>query len=97
MITAETSCSHCHSEKFSTQRIALPNGGHHVKATCAACGRFLKFLPHDSPQFYFGRYKGLTVVEVAANNPGYLKWCFSKDIIKNGRLKDAVEYEVLTT
>ncbi len=90
-------CPDCHSEKIRTQRISLPNGGHHLKATCASCGRFIKFLPHDSPCFHFGKYKGLSVVEVAANDPSYLKWCFSKNIIREGQLKDAVEFEVLTT
>ena len=42
------------------------------------------------------KYIGLTVVEVAVNDPSYLQWCLSKDIIKNERLKDAIEYEVLT-
>jgi len=96
MPLVDTSCPTCKSKKVRTERMSLPNGGHHIKASCASCGRFLKFLPHDSPQFYFGKHKGLTVVEVAVNDPSYLQWCLSKDIIKNERLKDAIEYEVLT-
>ncbi len=92
----DISCSHCNSSEIRTQRVPLPNGGFHVKATCAPCGRFIKFLPHDSPRFYFGRYRGLTVVEIAANDPSYLKWCLRKNILREGRLKDAVEYEVFT-
>ena len=89
-------CPDCNNPEIQTQRISLPNGGHHVKATCAACGRFIKFLPHDSPCFYFGKHRGLSVVEVAANDFGYLRWCLSENIIRNARLRDAVEYEVLT-
>ncbi len=89
-------CPHCHSEKIKTQQIPLPNGGHHIKATCANCGRFIKFLPQDTPRFHFGRYRGLTVSEIAVKDFSYLRWALSKDIIRNARLRDAVEYEVLT-
>ena len=87
----------CKSKKIRTQRISLPNGGHHIKATCAACDRFIKFLPHDSPAFHFGRYKGFTVTEIAIKDLSYLKWCLSANVIRNSRVRDAVEYEVLTT
>ncbi len=96
MALINTPCATCNSEKVTTQHISLPNGGHHIKATCANCGQFIKFLPHDSPCFYFGQYKGLSVTEVAINDFSYLKWCLRKNIIREGRLKDAVEYEVLT-
>lgn len=92
----DISCSHCNSSEIRTQRIPLANGGHHIKATCAACGKFIKFISHEGPRFHFGKHRGETVIEVAVNDPGYLKWCFSKNIIREGHLKDAVEYEVLT-
>jgi len=95
MSVLNLSCPRCHSEKINTQQIALPNG-HHIKATCAACGRFIKFLAQDTPRFHFGKYKGLTVSEIAAKDLSYLKWALSKDIIRNTRLRDAIEYEVLT-
>lgn len=96
MSTSDMSCRHCNSEKFNTQFISLPNRGFHIKASCEACGRFIKFISHDLPRFHFGSYRGLSVVEVASKDPGYLKWCLSKNIIRNARLRDAVEFEVVT-
>ena len=96
MSAFDVSCSRCNSSEIRTQRVPLPNGGHHIKPSCASCDRFLKFIPHDGPKFPFGKHKGLTVVEVAANDPSYLEWCLSKNIIKNSRLRDAVEWEVVT-
>ncbi len=96
MSTSDMSCHHCNSEKFNTQYISLPNRGFHIKATCASCGRFIKFISHDLPRFHFGKYSGQTVVEVTSKDPGYLRWCLSNDIIRNTRLKDAVEWEVVT-
>jgi len=84
-------CPKCHTTEISKKNIPLANGGHHIKATCASCGRFLKFLAHDSPRFYFGRHRGETVAEVASKDPNYLKWCLSENVIKNTRLKNALE------
>ena len=96
MSTAGISCLHCNSEEIRTQRIPLANGGHHVKASCASCGRFIKFLPHDSLRFYFGRYRGLTIVEIARNDLSYLEWCLSENVLRDKRLRDAVEAVVGT-
>lgn len=84
-------CPDCESDEIRTERIPLANGGHHIKASCISCGRFIKFLPHEEPRFYFGKHAGETVIEVVAKNPSYLKWCLSKNILKNGRLKDSIE------
>ena len=97
MSLLDTPCPACKSKEIRTKRISLPNGGHHLKASCGVCGRFIKFLPHDALRFHFGKHRGETVIGVAANDPSYLEWCLSKNIIRNARLRDAVEYEVLTT
>ena len=89
-------CPDCKSEEIRTEHIPLANGGYHIKASCAPCGRFIKFLPHESSRFYFGKHRGKTVIEVAANDPSYLEWCLSKDIIRNARLKGAIEEAVVT-
>jgi len=90
MSNTDVFCSYCKSEEIRTERISLANGGHHIKASCTPCGRFIKFLPHDLPRFYFGKHKGKNVTEVASNDPSYLDWCLSENVIRNGRLKDAV-------
>jgi len=94
MSSTIVSCLDCQSEEIRTERISLPNGGHHLNASCTFCERFIKFLPHDSPRFYFGKHKGKNVTEVAAKDPSYL-WCLSENFLKNRRLKDAVEEAVI--
>ncbi len=89
-------CPDCKSSEIRTEHIPLANGEYHIKASCASCGRFIKFLPHESPCFYFGKHRGKTVIEVAANDPSYLKWCLSENFLRNRRLKDAVEEAVVT-
>ena len=56
MSTTDVFCPDCKSKEIRTQRISLPNGGHHIQASCASCDRFIKFIPHDGPQFHFGIY-----------------------------------------
>ncbi len=96
MSAFDISCPECACEKIRTQRIPLANGGHHIKATCAACGKFIRFIAHEGPRFHFGKHYGKTVGEVAANDPSYLEWCLSKDIIRNARLRAAVAEVVVT-
>ena len=95
MSSPDVSCPDCKNEEIRTERISLANGGHHIKASCASCGRFIKFLPHDFPRFYFGKHRIKTVIEVAAKDPSYLKWCLSENFLREGRLKDAVEEAVV--
>ena len=90
MPLVEVPCPTCKSKRVRTEQISLPNGGHHVKALCGRCGRFLKFISHDSARFYFGRYCGETMVEVMAKDPSYLKWCLKKKILRTAHLRDAV-------
>ena len=87
---SHTVCPDCQTNKFNTQRISLPNGGQHIRATCSICGRFIKFLPHTPLGFHFGKHRGESVPEVAAKDPSYLKWCLLENVLK-GRLRDAVK------
>jgi len=87
---ARISCHSCHATEISKKNIPLANGGYHIKATCTSCGRFLKFLAHDSPRLHFGKHRGETVVAVAQKDPEYLKWCLAENIIRNARLKMAI-------
>jgi len=85
------SCPNCHSTEINRQHIPLPNGDYHIKANCASCGRFIKFLPHEPPRFYFGKHRGETVAEVASKDPSYLQWFLSNSIVKNRRLRAAIK------
>jgi len=91
MSSTDISCPHCNSSEIRTQRIPLANSGFHLKAICAACGKFIKFIPHDSPKFYFGRYRGETVIEVIAKDPSYLRWFLAKKILRTAHLRDSVK------
>jgi len=93
MSTMDTriSCHSCHTTEISKKYIPLANGGYHIKATCTSCGRFIRFLAHDSPRLHFGKHRGETVVEVASKDLSYLQWCLREGVVKNARLKSAVE------
>ncbi len=43
----DISCPRCDSKKIKTQHVSLPNGGHHVKVVCRACGRVEDFSNCD--------------------------------------------------
>ncbi len=49
-------------------------GGYHLRATCPLCKNLIKFLPQGKPAaFYFGKYKGELIVDVAVKDPEYLR------------------------
>ena len=57
------------------ERIDLPQAKFHLKASCPKCGRYLKFQQQGGPvSLFFGKYKGVPVVEVAAKDPEYCRW-----------------------
>ncbi len=97
MSNADTriSCPYCATTEINRQHIPLANGSYHIKANCAVCGRFIKFLAHKPLCFHFGKHHGETVAEVAAKDPGYLYWCLSENVVK-GRLKDAIKGAVVS-
>jgi len=74
-----------------TTIIPLPQGGGHIKANCAGCGSFIKFLPHSKSTLYFGKYKGKTIAEIASIDRDYLRWCIDNGVIKSNKLKAAIE------
>lgn len=88
-------CKRCGSvyKKPTIEKIPLVDGGFHDKASCPACGGFIKFLPHTEPALYFGKYKGQTISEIARKDVGYLKWLLAQGV-RNVRLKSAIEEAV---
>jgi len=89
-------CHECGPGEIKTDEIPLARGGYHLRASCAKCGRYLKFLAHTPPQFFFGRHKGESVASVAKDDPSYLAWCLSNGVIRNNRLRLAVKEAVET-
>lgn len=83
-------CGVIHETKnLIIETIRLPNKGSHKKAICPTCKSFIKFLPHSVPTFYFGKYKGETVSEVAQKDPSYLEWFLAQGV-RNLRLRTAI-------
>lgn len=64
----------------------------HIEADCPDCGRYIKFVSHEAPTLYFGKYRGQTVEQVAATDRPYLAWLVSANGPKlSQNLRRAVE------
>lgn len=66
-------CKHCQSEQYKTEM-----AGPHLKAVCADCGRYIKFLPQPidwaTRKIPIGKYKDCLYSYVAEIDPEYLRW-----------------------
>lgn len=74
----ELVCKKCSSTKYKTEM-----SGQHLKASCADCGAYIKFLPQpidwdtidiSKEIIHQGKHKGLTYLQVATNDPAYIRW-----------------------
>jgi hypothetical protein len=78
-------CQHCGSTDYITTET-----GPHLKASCKACGKYIKFLPqHKSkPILYFGKYKGREIPSMTLEEEiQYLKWMLKTcDLKVNARV-----------
>lgn len=73
------------------EEIPLARGGYHLKASCASCGGYIKFLPQGgSPKLHFGKHKGKDIELVAMEDPEYLKWLMAQEWLKRN-LRTAIE------
>lgn len=70
----------CHSckkeyDKFKEEKKIFSNNTEHIGAYCPYCNHFVKWLPQGLPDiFYFGKYKGEEMSEVAKKDKDYLIW-----------------------
>lgn len=88
---SELACNQCGViGEPHTEQIPLAAGGFHLKASCADCGAYIKFLPHSAPSIFFGKYKGKTVTEIAVSDPEYLRWLARQEWCKP-KLKTAID------
>ena len=80
-LPTEYACPQCGATK--TREILLDGGPHRARLVCDACGRWIKFLPAEwtleraqAFRLEFGKYRGLTIGEVARRAAGhhYLRW-----------------------
>lgn len=71
-------CNRCGSTKYTT----TPSGPH-LKASCADCGAYIKFIaqPFDPDNTDLskelipaGKHKGKSFAQVGTEDPGYLRW-----------------------
>ena len=75
--------------------IGIPNTekkGPHLKAMCSSCGSYIKFISQGKDYiFYFGKYKGETLKDVAAKDSEYIVWCIENlDKKVSSRIEKAV-------
>lgn len=71
----------------ATTEPVVKHKAHNLVAHCAACGAYIKNLPHDRTtqsdfELFFGKYKGFKVSEM--NTPervDYLRWLLSNGTI----------------
>ena len=76
-------CNHCIKQvEPVTEKIPLPAGGFHLKASCPICGMYIKFLSHSIPEFHFGKHKGELMADVWETNPEYMQWLLSQEDIR---------------
>jgi uncharacterized protein (DUF3820 family) len=80
-------CKRCDSTKYKT----VPSGPH-IKAVCAKCDSYIKFLPQPidakSPEeaMPFGKYKGMTFLAIQERDHGYLQWLMGSDLGRPARI-----------
>ena len=60
-----------------TERCLAAYGGFHLKAFCS-CGKFLKFLRHDAPKFYFGKYRFCLMEDIIQKDIDYVVWVLTE-------------------
>lgn len=67
-------------------------GTEHHKATCKKCGSYIKFLGQTKniDTMPFGKYKGLSFMDIGRRDRGYLAWLLSAERIPEN-LKKAAE------
>lgn len=76
------------------ERIDLPGGKFHLKASCPKCGRYLKFLAQDGPKvLHFGKYRDRPLADIAATDPEYLRWLVQQEWLRP-KLKRDIEQEL---
>lgn len=84
----EIQCKACYSKEYITEK-----SGQHIKAVCAKCGTYIKFLPQNNPieRMPFGKFKDLPIKEI--EDKKYLVWALENCRIK-GSLKIAIENRI---
>jgi uncharacterized protein (DUF3820 family) len=93
---SELICCHCGTiqDELSAdvRKEYLSNGGYHLIAYCCECQKFIKNLPHSTPQvLHFGKHKGKSIAEIANEDESYLRWLSGQDI------KESLKSAILST
>lgn len=73
--------------------------GPHLKASCASCGSYIKFLRKDVNDFvlHFGKHKGKAISElVSQQDREYLNWALGARVFKKDWQKKIVENHLNT-
>jgi hypothetical protein len=90
-------CNHCGHEEEKQYIIINSAGIEHLRADCAKCGRYKRFVPQDKPLsewvMPFGKYKGKKLKEIDYD---YL-WWGAENITGNSGKKITAYLESLST
>ena len=79
-------CNKCLKDEEPT----ITTSGKHQKASCAGCGAYIKFVSQGlPPTFYFGKYAGKTMAEVALLDLEYMHWMYGET--KSAKLKTQID------
>ena len=75
---AEIMCGRCGSGEYTTSK-----SGQHLKASCAKCGTYIKFLSQGNEVkiMTFGKFKDTAISHIFDKN--YLEWILRSDKIKD--------------
>lgn len=83
--TPELVCPHCQSTEYRTEV-----SGPHIKAICAKCDRYIKFIPQgmtEDSEIGFGKHVGKKLKEIP---PQYFIWMYDNAKV-TGSLKRWIE------
>ncbi|HYH14321.1 MAG TPA: hypothetical protein VD794_03820 [Flavisolibacter sp.] len=75
-------CPRCNSTDYYTELLSTQN-----VARCLKCNAFIKNIPYNEPQFYFGKYKGRVVSSI--EDLSYLRWALANCKMSQS-MRDAV-------
>ena len=82
----------CCTTTWTPSTAKLEQSGIHWRASCGACGRYLRFVPQraDRFRFPFGKYKGRLVADVWNDDPTYCEWLLDQEW-PQARLRQVLE------
>lgn len=85
-------CTKCGGHEFDLNDKIFSNGTKHKERRCSDCGAFAGYhaQPAESFSMPYGKYKGLSFLEIQDKDQQYLKWLASSE--HNRITEKAIEF-----